>query len=184
VKLSFRDSEIQSDAINNILSNFEESLITWSPKQRPQPRRRQSWTRPQITRTDSSSSGTSTPRGDQDITRIICDFLGLSDEECSTSTSLLSLGLDSIKAVTLSKKLREAGYPISASNIMRTPIIRKLWKLVSSSQSSRGRRIAEDVSTFSVSPTGPLEIKPLHSEDKIQLYFATALQSGMLSQVR
>jgi len=107
-------------------------------------------------------------------------------ENLREESSLLSLGLDSLKAVTLSRRLRERGISIQPIDIIRAGSVRGV-----ASASVGG---SEQESFLSQEESGseldqllqqdlPLESVGLGRDDQIEITAATALQAGMLSQV-
>jgi aryl carrier-like protein len=173
----FRETDVSAEEVDQAFGSFNSSLHDL----RPNKRRRGTRPPPVLTRLESSSSGLATPGGDHPISRIVCDFLGVSSDHCGPTTSLLSLGLDSIKAVSLSRKLRNEGFSISASTIMRFPSLRKIRSHVAAEASPAK---SPGATPIPISPENEVTVEPLHPDDKVQLYFATALQNGMLSKVR
>ena len=112
-------------------------------------------------------------------------FLRIPAETVREGHSLLSLGLDSLKAVTLSHRLRGQGISIPPIDIIRAGSVREV-----ASASVRER----DQETSSQEESGseldqllwqdlPVESVRLGTDDRVEITAATALQAGMLSQV-
>jgi len=112
-------------------------------------------------------------------------FLRIPAGNIREESSLLSLGLDSLKAVALSHRLRERGISIPPIDIIRAGSIRAV-------ASASVREIEQDISSQdeSGSSLGQVLWQDLTPEsvrldvnDQIEVTAATALQAGMLSQV-
>ena len=112
-------------------------------------------------------------------------FLRVSAESVREESSLLSLGLDSLKAVTLSNRLRERGIAVPPVDIIRASSVREV-----ASASARERE--QEISSQEESGLEldqllwqdlPVESVRLDRDDQIEITAATALQAGMLSQV-
>lgn len=115
----------------------------------------------------------------------LCAFLGIPAENIREESSFISLGLDSLKAVTLSHRLRERGISIPPMDIIRAGSIRgaasastrETEQVASSEEGSAlevDRLLRQDL---------PVESLRLGGDDQIEITAATALQAGMLSQV-
>lgn len=120
---------------------------------------------------------------------IVSKFFGVPSERLHPHTSLISLGLDSIRSVGLSKILRQHGYSTSAADIMGNPI---LWKLGGSRAGSRGHSVQAEIDQGILSLQKQCErikasLNPstckLSIDDEVEIFPTTALQTGMLSQV-
>ena len=118
---------------------------------------------------------------------IVSDFLGFQPEFLTGSTSLISIGLDSIKSVGLAKTLHKQGFKVTSTDILRNATLIDLAKTL------RMRGDLEDPSSnsgpSSIAKTNtPKDIIPeqvqYSSRDIVDIYPTTALQTGMLSQVR
>lgn len=125
------------------------------------------------------------------LSEIVSNFFGVPLERLHPHTSLISLGLDSIRSVGLSKILRQHGYSASAADIMGNPI---LWKLgVSLARArSRGHSVQAEIDRGILSLQKQCErikasLNPstckLSIDDEVEIFPTTALQTGMLSQV-
>ncbi|KAF9246318.1 hypothetical protein BU15DRAFT_39806 [Melanogaster broomeanus] len=118
---------------------------------------------------------------------IISQFLGIQPEQLPPTTSLISLGLDSIRSVGLSKALRQNGYSITAADIMRHPSLQKLSILCGRSSGAVQEEIDQSI-RFMHDQYEKLRVCfdssacKLSTDDKVYLFPTTALQAGMLSQ--
>ena len=112
-------------------------------------------------------------------------FLRIPAESVGHESSLLSLGLDSLKSVSLSHRLIERGISVSPVDIIRAGSVRG----VASASVTEGRQESsgeeESVSELDqlLRQDLPAESVRLGRDDRIEITAATALQAGMLSQV-
>ncbi|KAF9649477.1 hypothetical protein BDM02DRAFT_3230298 [Thelephora ganbajun] len=111
-------------------------------------------------------------------------FLRLPAENVREESTLLSLGLDSLKAVTLSHRFRERGILISPMDIIRAGSI---CGLASASVMERQQEISSQEESVSeldqlIWQDLPAESARLSRDDQVEITAATALQAGMLSQ--
>ena len=147
---------------------------------------------------DRSTSGWPVPQSrpqeveepaDPEIVKVllpeISAFLRIPVENIREESSLLSLGLDSLKAITLSHRLRERGISVSSMDIIRASSVRGIASAsVGARQqenNSQGGSISE-LDQF-LRKDLPVEAVRLNKEDRVEITAATALQAGMLSQV-
>lgn len=123
------------------------------------------------------------------LREIISKFFGVPLGRLCPYTSLISLGLDSIRSVGLSKILRQHGYSINAADIMGNPILRKLGVLCAR---SLGHSVETEIDLGVLSLQKQCEriktrLDPstckLSIDDKVEIFPTTALQAGMISQV-
>ncbi|EJF65871.1 peptide synthetase [Dichomitus squalens LYAD-421 SS1] len=128
---------------------------------------------------------------DQHLVSKICDiasqFLRVDIGFVKATTSLLSLGLDSIKSVGLSRKLSAEGMELSSADIMRLSTPLRLAALIQRTTSSdlptdrvsdawfvaECDRLAEALNSERIK---------LSADDNVQVYPISILQAGMLSQ--
>ncbi|KAI0647071.1 hypothetical protein C8Q79DRAFT_1000106 [Trametes meyenii] len=101
------------------------------------------------------------------IRETAAQFLRIDANLISEETSLLSLGLDSIKSVGLSRKFTTEGLPLTSADIMRLSTSRRLAAFIQQNKTT------VDVAAVKISP-----------EDDVNVFPTTTLQAGMLSQVR
>ena len=116
----------------------------------------------------------------------LCTFLRLPRENVREESLLYSLGLDSLKAVSLSRRLGERGISVSPIDIIQAGSVRG----VASASAIVGKQDFSSQEEYSFELERLLE-QDLHVEsvrlagdDHVKITAATALQAGMLSQVR
>ncbi|KAI6132186.1 hypothetical protein EDD16DRAFT_1468633 [Pisolithus croceorrhizus] len=125
----------------------------------------------------------------QPLNMAVSEFLRVSPDFLLPSTSLISVGLDSIRAVGLSRFLRQRGFTVTAADILRHPTLRQLS--VFARPSHLVQQEADDASKdFLYRQLEELQVYvdpfayKLCAEDKVSLFPTTELQAGMLSQAR
>ncbi|KAG0707677.1 hypothetical protein DFH29DRAFT_1053034 [Suillus ampliporus] len=119
---------------------------------------------------------------------IIARFLGIDPQQLRSRTSFISLGLDSISSVGLSRTLKEEGYHVTASELMKSACLAGLESLTTLFQDA-------DRAHLELEARGLLqeECRILESHfdiatcrfsdlDEARILPTTALQAGMLSQ--
>lgn len=121
----------------------------------------------------------------QSVRSELSAFLRLDMESIHEDTLLLSLGLDSLKAVALSRRLEERGVHILPVDMIRAGTVRRLALSANVAGSSeevedetllaRERILSDDLD---------LNALKLDDKDEVHITMTTALQAGMLSQVR
>lgn len=112
-------------------------------------------------------------------------FLRIPVDTVREESSLLSLGLDSLKAIALSQRLRERGVSLSPVDIIRTGSVGRL-ALAPAMENQQGSFSKEGSVTELdqlLQRDIPMEMVRLDKEDQVEITAATALQAGMLSQV-
>jgi ferricrocin synthase len=122
---------------------------------------------------------------------LLSQFLGVSDDLLAEDASLAALGVDSIKSVGLSRILREEGYIIRPSDILKAPSVHDLALLVitdsridhSADQKGETYYSRSLSSLQSLFPSETKERLKLSENDSIKIFPVTALQAGMLTQV-
>ena len=112
-------------------------------------------------------------------------FLCIPTESVREESSLLSLGLDSLKSVSLSHRLKERGIHISPMNLIRAGSIRGVASASAAERRQESSNQEESVSELEqlLRQDLPVESVRLDRDDQIEITAATALQAGMLSQV-
>lgn len=112
-------------------------------------------------------------------------FLRVDIDSIFEGTLLLSLGLDSLKAVAISRRLEEQGVLIQPVDMMRAGTVRHLAMSVNTA-SPRGDMEDEAILARERMLSEDLDMKTLKldANDDVRITMATALQAGMLSQVR
>jgi hypothetical protein len=112
-------------------------------------------------------------------------FLRIPAENLREESSLLSLGLDSLKAVALSHRLRERGISIQPIDIIWAGSVCGVSS--ASVRESEQESSGQDESSLELDQLLwqdlPLDSVRLGRDDQIEITAATALQAGMLSQV-
>jgi len=142
----------------------------------------------EMTAADSSEAnlGTIDLRTESILTKCIADFLHVDESTLHPTTSLTSLGLSSIKAVSLSRALLQRGIKVTPVDIIQADHIRAISKRVDVEGSSRD---AEEVEAWlrhmkeQLRNDLDMDALKLSPEDELVLTSCTALQTGMLAQV-
>ncbi|KAF8341217.1 uncharacterized protein EI90DRAFT_1704265 [Cantharellus anzutake] len=116
----------------------------------------------------------------------VCQLLRVQKKIVRPTTSLISIGLDSLRSVALSRMLSEDGIDVSAVDIVQADSIRKLLQRQSLAKRSHEpslesfaeiRRIRQELEN--ALKDQDLKLSP---EDETLIIPATSLQAGMLSQ--
>lgn len=119
---------------------------------------------------------------------VVADFLEFSPSLLAPSTSFFSMGLDSIKSVGLAKSLKNAGFSITSTELLRNSTLKTLAKYLEPKKPSNQDYTEAENNLAGLSREVVAEVdKPsvrLGMDDLIHFYPTTALQAGMLSQVR
>jgi len=125
------------------------------------------------------------PRIVEMIISELSTLLRIPTENLQEESSLLSLGLDSLKAVTLSHRLRERGISVQPIDIIRAGFIRGVASAsVGGSEQETSSEAESGSELDQILQQGlPLESVRLERDDQVEITAATALQAGMLSQV-
>ncbi|KAI0082634.1 hypothetical protein K474DRAFT_1654750 [Panus rudis PR-1116 ss-1] len=122
------------------------------------------------------------------LRRVVAGFLRIAPDLISEDTSLIGLGLDSIRSVGLSRNLRAQGFQLSSVDIMRSPTIRRMAVTVGNKQHETPHLPSQDApSAFekerdALAKAINLDAIKLGPGDTVNVYPTTALQAGMLSQ--
>lgn len=124
------------------------------------------------------------------LREIVANFLIVNENILTETISFVAVGLDSINSVGLSRTLREQGINVSAAQLMKYSTLRRLEKYLAGFKLSETSLPESDEASTSFSqicdtirkalPTNTIKLAP---DDKIELFPATILQAGMLSQV-
>ena len=115
----------------------------------------------------------------------LSSFLRIPVDNLREESSLLSLGLDSLRATTLSHRLRERGIAIQPIDITHAGSVRGVASVsVRESEQDTSSR-EESISELDrlLWRDLPLESIKLGRDDEVKITAVTALQAGMLSQV-
>jgi aryl carrier-like protein len=186
LRTAFANDDLAS-GVERFLNTFESSLMAMSDLENDTLVSRNS---PGEVATTSQSPEAHLPEPDVDpqLLHTVCSelssFLKLDLENVKEHTSLLSLGLDSLKAVALSRRLEDRGVSIQLVDIVRARSVRHLAASATTAEHSgetedadltdRERSLADEFDSSALK---------LDQKDKIRITPATALQAGMLSQV-
>ncbi|CUA72232.1 hypothetical protein RSOLAG22IIIB_00897 [Rhizoctonia solani] len=142
---------------------------------------------------DASSNGLQRAGGKSDklvktLTLVVASLLNTGLASVTPDTSLVSLGLTSLKAVALSRKLKDVGIYVSPIDIIQTDTVNQLALKCEESESRAQPGISSEHTEWLdalyqelVDELDTTSLK-LSEDDKIQVIGATALQAGMLSQ--
>lgn len=126
------------------------------------------------------------------LVSIVSRFLSIDEHLITADTSLIALGMDSIRSVGLSRALRQEGITLSSADIMRTDTPRKMAGLVTGNISAEARLQVQmqrvDAAFKEQCETLRRYLSPdnlrLAADDEVEVIPATTLQTGMLTQVR
>jgi len=124
------------------------------------------------------------------LREIVSIFFGFPSEQLHPNTSLISLGLDSIRSVGLSKILRLHGYSTNAADIMGNPSLQKLGILCARSLGHSAQQVECDQGVLflqkqckRIKAILDPSVCKLSIDDEVEIFPTTALQAGMISQV-
>ncbi|KAI0362122.1 hypothetical protein OH77DRAFT_1416339 [Trametes cingulata] len=122
-----------------------------------------------------------------EIREIASQFLRVNPNLISDDTSLLSLGLDSIKSVGLSRKFSGAGLNLSSADIMRFSTPRRLAVHIQRTKTSSKDDQDRITSSFNaecdkLASAIDLAAVKLSEDDVVEVFPTSTLQAGMLSQ--
>mgnify|MGYP000902004013 CR=1 FL=1 len=128
---------------------------------------------------DKSWSSTETK-----VRELVASFCGLGVETVSKSASFLSLGIDSVTAIQFARKLREAGFQASSSDVMRFSCVGALSAHIEESSAKRQAHTnGFETNGVHVLDAYKSQIPLLGPEDSISTLFeCTPLQEGMITQ--
>ncbi|KAL4999159.1 hypothetical protein BDV10DRAFT_184570 [Aspergillus recurvatus] len=110
-------------------------------------------------------------------------FCGLNIEAVSKGASFFSLGIDSVTAIQFARRLRDEGFKVTSSDIMRLSCVGSLARHVESSSAPQISGVKEQETGIISVETYAKHILPLEENDFITSMFeCTPLQSGMITQ--
>jgi aryl carrier-like protein len=195
VQAAWTEKDMDSQTVHELLGSLEEICVEIGQKGqagihiKPAPRSRELDT-PSGADSDSGLSGEDEDENNNqdliDLLRgVVADFLEVGKESIHPTTSFFSLGLDSIRAVGLSRRLRKEDIQISAADIMSRSSASQLARRITRKSSPSPKQDA--TAAFDKA----LEIGKQHinvdnvkytEEDSVELFPTTTLQAGMLSQ--
>ncbi|CBF89140.1 hypothetical protein AN0607.2 [Aspergillus nidulans FGSC A4] len=116
------------------------------------------------------------------IREITATFCGLNVEAVSKGASFFSLGIDSVTALQFARRLRDEGFKVSSSEIMRFSCVGSLTGHIESSSALQTNGIGKTETAISIE-TYAKHIPLLGKNDSItSLFECTPLQSGMITQ--
>jgi len=121
-----------------------------------------------------------------ELRQCVATFMRIEPNIVSPSTSLFSLGLDSIKSVGLSRALKKLGHNVASIDILHHPSLGQLSVFI---QNINTQHVGDhDDGTFSdlcrrIGDSFDGSSLALSPNDAVTLHPTTVLQSGMLSQV-
>ncbi|KAK1217481.1 Non-ribosomal peptide synthetase, partial [Marasmius sp. AFHP31] len=110
------------------------------------------------------------------LRKIIIDFVGLPSDAVTPTTSLVSIGIDSICAIQVASLARRAGISISATQVARSSTIQDLVSVLSSAQPQADKK-TRDVTTPVLPEAIILHVRhsvPAELSDKIEQVFPSA----------
>ncbi|KAJ8078433.1 Non-ribosomal peptide synthetase [Marasmius tenuissimus] len=192
-KLSFTTPELSQEQVNLFLRRFEESvesLLTghWDGLQLNSDNEMASR---HLTGSDGSRRDpehTVDHKLESSLTSAVTEFLRVDASAVHPTTSLTALGLSSIKAVSLGRKLAEQGIKVSAVDIIQGDVIREIAKRVAEVSVKDDSRTSQEstkwLAQLKEQLASDLELSKLKlaEDDKLEVSGCTALQTGMLAQ--
>ncbi|CDO69499.1 hypothetical protein BN946_scf184785.g4 [Trametes cinnabarina] len=193
---AYTPEDISSTIVSEILQRLEETAIQLVEDAISVPnlaRARELRSLPQVngSHPDERASIRGHVEADELIVATICalasQFLRVNPDLVTGDTSLLSLGLDSIKSVGLSRRLAKEGLRLSSADIMGLGTPRRLAARIQEFDDSAKQSQDPASASFTAEcefireAIDPLTIK-LSAEDDVQAFPTTTLQAGMLSQ--
>ncbi|TFK76388.1 peptide synthetase [Pluteus cervinus] len=119
------------------------------------------------------------------LKEIVADFLRVDALLVADNTSLISLGLDSIKSVGLARTLGKAGFRVAAVDLMKYSSLVSLANLISSSSEvlvSEGTEPSYQALLDDLRSIVDMETLKLSDDDRPAIFPTTTLQAGLLSQ--
>ncbi|KAH7913722.1 hypothetical protein BJ138DRAFT_561170 [Hygrophoropsis aurantiaca] len=194
---AYYDTDLESGDIEGLLSNFEKVALGIAESGKPQiapnivhhpiPR---AMIPGESTQLEGLPESSDSDEDDQlrALKVIVAQFLQVPSELLAAKTSLIALGLDSIKSVGLSRTLRAEGFSIPAMEILRRPSLSELKKFILASSRSGDKRQDDRAQILFREECGRLASNldlqdiMLSENDEVRVFPATVLQAGMLSQ--
>ena len=110
------------------------------------------------------------------IRQTIRELLVIEEELVTKDVSFFRLGIDSVSAIPLAHRLRQAGLPVLSADVIRHPSIKALWDHTSSKKASELSEKRDENEAHSESQDSGSEKRALQKKD----YPCTALQTGMI----
>jgi ferricrocin synthase len=122
------------------------------------------------------------------IASLVSEFLKVEQSVITPTASLISLGLDSLRAVSLSRLLHIEGIFVSPIDIVQADSIRTVAAKVNSPHAHAEVPPEVELDLVKLQNVLVEELPPndvrIDADDDVLICGATALQSGMLSQAR
>lgn len=118
-----------------------------------------------------------------DIREAVAGFCNIASSGIRKATSFIHMGIDSVTAIPFSRKLREKGIKVTASQVIRARCISTLAEQVAAKSGSKTADNEHRVN-FDASQDLKLtvDVKPWADGDEVEVvYPCTPLQTGMLS---
>ncbi|KAG2157195.1 hypothetical protein DEU56DRAFT_8353 [Suillus clintonianus] len=122
------------------------------------------------------------------VREIVAQFLGVDPQRIWSRTSFIALGLDSIRSVGLSRALKEEGYHVTASELMKSACLAGLESLPTLFQDVDRVQLESEAWDLLQEECRILESHfdvatcRFSDRDEARVFPTTALQAGMLSQ--
>ncbi|KAH7922105.1 hypothetical protein BV22DRAFT_1037866 [Leucogyrophana mollusca] len=196
---AYYDADLEVDGVSALLADFEKAAIDLAengkPRVLPNSGLHHPVPRPVVPGESTELEGPPESNGldnEEDLRplkAIVAQFLAVPSELLAAKTSLIAFGLDSIKSVGLSRKLRAEGFNIPATEVMRRPSLLELRKFIATSSQSGDDRRRDDRAGVLFREecqrlSGNLDVPSIKlcDDDEVAIYPATVLQAGMLSQ--
>ncbi|KAH0827172.1 hypothetical protein J3R83DRAFT_4863 [Lanmaoa asiatica] len=197
IQTAYHDCEFLAMGIDNIFHQFEAILLDLLNRENccvPSPAQVVQYVNP-VSSTTKARDDVEDELGESleaedlaPLREIVSKFFGFPPERLHPNTSLISLGLDSIRSVGLSKILRQHGYSTKAADIMGNPILRKLGVFCARSLGHSAQAEIDQGVLFLQrqcerikASLNPSTCK-LSINDEVEIFPTTALQTGMISQ--
>ncbi|KAK7033521.1 Non-ribosomal peptide synthetase [Paramarasmius palmivorus] len=189
-RVAFTDPELKSEDVEGFLTQFEaivEGLVLDDSQ----------FNNLSLSVTDSSSKSAvngdaQTNHGEEPVdSRLestialhVAQFLHIDSASVHPTTSLTSLGLSSIKAVSLARSLKEHGVKVSAVDIIQGDVVRSIARRADTGSMKKdvddGSEWLNDLKKELETDLGDVRIS---DDDVVAITRCTALQSGMLAQL-
>lgn len=114
------------------------------------------------------------------IRKLVAAICELPESNVKKSDSFFRLGIDSVTAIRLARRIRDAGIRVSSSDIVRFPSVGALAEVLA----SKNGVVAEAAQVVESKPLGleAVDVALLTKEDSVSaIYPCTPLQAGMLT---
>ncbi|KAG8928334.1 Non-ribosomal peptide synthetase [Tulasnella sp. 418] len=123
---------------------------------------------------------------EQKTRSLVGQFLGVEPSVIQPSYSLVSFGLDSLKAISLARLLRDNGYSLSAVELMKEPTLRAIVRPHNNDHVAQTRlieatRIVHEEQERLLAAVS-VDTARLTEDDGLEVLPVTGLQAGMLTQ--